>query len=251
MIYKYVSIKTVLGGLMRDYNHQEDINVWDVVEWAAEALDFIGAHGQYELLYEDLSIAAYKAALPCGFHSLEQISYKGVPLSASVSVMEPATSINSTNTNIISGKEVDKDNFPLDTDTINALKGATYYINDSYLIVSFETGCVTMAYKGVPVDKEGLPKIPDNVYYIKAIKAYCQMMLDRQAWRAQRVPAAVFQESQQEWNFMCVGARGAANMPNLDKMESIKRQWVRLKPNMNSYNSFFKDLNIPEQIKNR
>ena len=117
------------------------------------------------------------------------------------------------------------------------------------IFTSFEEGCITISYKATPIDEEGFPKIPDDVYYSKAIKTYCQMMLDRQGWRSQKIPEAMYRDSQNDWNFYCVGARGKANMPNLDKLDSIKRQWLKLKPNVTSYDGFFSDLGAPERKK--
>ena len=35
-------------------------------------------------------------------------------------------------------------------------------------------------------------------------------------------------------------------MPNIDKVENIKNSWVRLKPNINQYDTFFSGMNIRE-----
>jgi len=47
MVYKYKSIKEIIDGIYRDYDSPEDLEVWDIIEWCAEALQLIGAGTQY------------------------------------------------------------------------------------------------------------------------------------------------------------------------------------------------------------
>ena len=48
MVSKYISVYNIVEKLYRDYEHQEELNIWDIIEWSAEALEFIGAGQQYE-----------------------------------------------------------------------------------------------------------------------------------------------------------------------------------------------------------
>jgi len=246
MVYKYISVKNVIESVYRDYDHSEELDIWDVVEWAGEALEFIGAGSQYIETLKDVCVSGHKACLPVDFHLLQQISYNGLPLTYASGTMEPATT-NTIEDNSIKGTEVDNDNFPLLQDQKNLHVGHSYYINDDYLVTSFESGCVTMAYKAIAIDKDGFPKIPDLIAYRKAVSTYIQCMLDNREWRKGRLPSSVYQESKREWNRLCGQARGQALMPNIDKMESIKNQWVKLRPNMSSHRRFFNDLNTPER----
>lgn len=245
MIYNYINIREVIEGLYRDYDHQEELDLWDLVEWCAEALDLIGAHQQYVNMVEDWQVCDYRYSLPCNLISINQISYNGVPLRYAAGVFGPADSTDITAT-VLNGDDVNSDNFP-QADTEEITMEHRYYINDAFLIASFEEGCLTVSYTGTKVDEDGFPMVPDEVTYKKALKSYCQMMLDRRDWRRQRLSEAVYRDSQRDWDWYVRTARGKAQMPNIDKMESIKRQWVRLKPNQNSYNRFFSDLNTPER----
>lgn len=245
MVYKFISVKNIIEGIYRDYEHSSELPIWDVVEWAAEALEFIGAGTQYIDDVEELCVVDHKACLPTRFHSLHQISYGGVPLTYASGTLEPSN-IDSTGENIIDGKEVDEDNFPLlNNRTVN--QGHTYYINDNYLITSLEEGCVLMSFKSIAVDEDGFPKIPDNISYRKAIQIYVQMMLDRKDWRAGRLPQGAYIESKQDWQWYVGQARASALMPNVDKMEAIKNQWVKLKPNMNANRNFYSNLSTPQR----
>lgn len=247
MIYNYTNVREVIEGLYRDYGHQEELDLWDMVEWCGEALDLIGAHQQYVTIVQDWNVCDYRYALPCNLISINQISYEGYPLKYAAGHFGPASNA-SDNTATLNGTTVDDANFPQNGGD-EIVMDHRYYINDAYIVTSFEEGCVTVSYTGTKVDEDGFPMIPDEVTYKKALKAYCQMMLDRKDWRRQRLSEAVYRDSQRDWEWYVRSARGKAQMPNIDKMESIKNQWVRLKPNQNAYNSFFSNLNSPERKK--
>ena len=247
MIYNYISVKEVVEGMYRDYGSQEELDLWDIIEWCGEALDLIGAHTQYVNIVEDWQVCDYRKDLPCNLITINQISYNGYPLKYAAGVFGPADNTNGI-THVLDGEVVDSDNYPqLETEEITL--DHRYYINDAFLVASFEEGCVTVSYLATKIDEDGFPMIPDEVTYKKAIKSYCQMMLDRREWRRQRLSEAVYRDSQKDWDWYVRTARGKAMMPNIDKMESIKNQWVKLKPNQNSHNRFFSDLNTPERKK--
>jgi|TARA_R110000737_G_C14583325_1_gene486118 hypothetical protein len=249
MNYKYVSVYEIIEGVYRDSGIQEELDIWDVIEWSGEALELIGAGVSYVNLVGEICLKDHRAKLPCNFHTLEQISYNGSPLPlCSGTFGAISTSASNTTTNYIDGKKVDSENFPT-SDLNTGNRGNCYYINDNFVVTSFATGCLLLAFKGVKVDKEGFPMIPDNVSYKKAIKSYIQTMVDRIWWRRGSLSEAVYRDSQQDWEWYVKQARGSISMPNLDQMENIKNQWVRLKPNINSSKTFFTDLANPEHRK--
>ena len=247
MIYKFISINEIIEGVYRDTAIYEELDIWDVVEWGGEALELIGAGLQYEELIAEVCVKEHRAPLPCNLHLSDSVSYRGSPLHQCTGTFGAiSTSPTSTNTNVIDGKQVDKDNFPMQGNTISQ-GGDCYYMNDNFIITSFESGCLLLAFRGIKVDHEGFPMIPDNVSYKKAIKAYIIMMLDRINWRKGSAPEAHYRDSQRDWEWYVKQARGSANMPNLDMMENIKTQWVKLKPNMNSARTFYTDLGNSER----
>ena len=247
MIYKYVSVKEIIEGVYRDTGTHEELDIWDVIEWAGEALELIGAGTSYEELVGEVCVSEHRAPLPCNFHILESISYNGFPLSlCSGTFSAISTTPTSTGTNVIDGKEVDKDNFPL-TGVTKEPSGDCYYINDDFIITSFASGCLLLAFKGIKVDEEGFPMIPDNVSYKKAIKAYITMMLDRLGWRKGTMQENAYRDSQRDWEWYVKQARGAANMPNLDMMDNIRLQWLKLKPSQTAHRTFYTDLGNSER----
>jgi len=252
MVYKYVSIYNVIEKLYRDYDHQEELDVWDVIEWGAEALEFIGAGQQYERRVAELKVENCIAVLPCNYHSQPIPSYLGSPLNLATGGFAPLDNGTADSTaNHINGVEVSDDNFPLSgqstgtTQTLNE----TFYIKDGVFVTSINSGTVILDYKAIATDKEGFPKIPDLISYRTAVARYIQMKLDHIDWRRKRIDVSVYRESKTEWQEFCLQARAAANMPNLAYAEAIKNQWVKLKPNQNSADSFYNTGTIREMRK--
>ena len=75
---KLVSIERIIAGLYRDagIGSAQELSENDLIEWAGEALEFIGAYPQYQEAVDYVEVSDYRAEVPCGFHKLVQIAYK-------------------------------------------------------------------------------------------------------------------------------------------------------------------------------
>ena len=76
------------------------------------------------------------------------------------------------------------------------------------------------------------------------------MKIDYIEWRRGTLSPSVFQHSEQEWAWYVGQAGNKAKMPNLDQMEAIKNQTMRLLPNINAHETFFRTQGSPEIRKN-
>jgi len=73
---KLTSIDRVISGLYRDLKPAIEINESDMIEWAGEALEHIGAYSQWDERVEYIKISDYRALIPCGMHKIIQVAYK-------------------------------------------------------------------------------------------------------------------------------------------------------------------------------
>lgn len=69
---KYTSINTLLSKIYRDFG--ATINNYDAIEWAAEALEFIGANPYYVETVAFINVKDHQAEIPNGFHAVLQIA---------------------------------------------------------------------------------------------------------------------------------------------------------------------------------
>ncbi len=70
----YVSVNRILGKLRRDFGSLENVNESDVIEWAAEALQAIGAITLYEEAVAFIEVKDHQCQLPNGLHAIIQIA---------------------------------------------------------------------------------------------------------------------------------------------------------------------------------
>jgi len=229
MITKFKSFKSIIAGLYRDLGINTEINEQDVVEWVAEALNMIGSYSQMEEVSTTLTVSNHRVQLPCNLTYPKDITYNGKPLSWSTKSAA--------------------NNYKCDTcNTIpTCCTEYNFYIQDGYLNTSLESGELCIVYLGIPVDDDGYPLIPDNVYFDKALKAYCTYMLDRIQFRRGLLPEVAFRESQKDWYFYVNSARGSAYMPNSAQMDRIQKIWVRLIPKPHEFSNNFRNLENHER----
>jgi hypothetical protein len=220
MITGYKSIKSIMAGLYRDLGYNTEINFSDVIEWVGEALGMIGAYGQYLEKQECIEICNHEAILPCDFYKLIDVSYNGSPIRWA------------TNT-LISLYGCEGCKIP------TCCTDEYFYISESTIKTSFKEGKLCLLYLAVATDEDGYPLIPDDVYFDKALKAYCTYMLDRIEFRKQRLSETAYRDSEKDWLWYVNSARGAANMPNTHQLERLKNVMVRLIPKQNEFNKFF------------
>jgi len=242
MISGYISLNVILAKVYRDLGINEEIPLSSMVEWAAEGLNLIGAYSQYESTSDCIELVDGKAKLPCNFYKLVAINYKGIP-------MHWANNTNASN------YQCSECQIPVCN---TGQCDYTFYLNDNYLITNIKTSTQTnivvlnpanvcIVYLGMPVDEEGYPMIPDDVYFAKAITAYITYMLDRQDWRKGKIADKIKDESEKEWLFYVAAAKGAANMPNVAQMERLKNVWRRMLPLTNEYDRSFINLGRKER----
>lgn len=237
MISGFTSVGVVAAKLYRDMGVNKEINFSDVIEWCNEILLKVGAYSQFNEISECITLTDGKACLPNGFYKLVDIMYDGQPMHWATNTLA--------------------NNYQSECCRVPACcTQYNFYINDSYIITNIDdeacvgdTAKICMVYLGMPVDCDGYPMIPDDIYFLEACTKYCTYMLDYQDWRKGQLPDKVFQKSESDYLWYVGAARGAANMPNTQQLERLKNITTRLIPKQHSYNSFFKNISQPENRK--
>lgn len=231
----YVSSKVILNRLYRELGITNEISESDGIEFIADALAMIGSFYQYDQIPAELELVDGKAALPVNFYKLVDIRYKSWPMSWSQNALT-------------TDYECDSCEIPKCCAEFN------FYINNNYIITNIKEESpdnkLCINYLGVPVDEDGYPLIPNDIYFFKACVAYITSILDYREWRKGNVPDKVYKKSEQDWLFYVNSARGSANMPNIAQLENLKNILLRLTPNTNQYHNGFKN-NRKQELRKR
>ena len=250
MNYKFISTKEVIGKVMRDLKPTDASWTYDAVEWIGEALDFIGYHGIFDHKVTTVTVDSHRAEFPCDLYSLQAVEKDGQPLVygtdlAAYDTNRTTASTPNTQASIYTSSVV-ADTNPTDDQsspafsvrtTSNSRAGSDYYtVNAGYIVTSFESGNLKLHYTAYPVDGDGFPMVPDNIYVKQALEWYIirQMMMGGYVH-----PVFNWQVADGKWGHYCVAAQNDLAFPSIDKMETMKNMFVRLIPNMNAHDDFF------------
>lgn len=227
---KTVSLKYIIERVINTYGFDVSIYPEDVAENVFEAMGLIGAGNAYVRKQEDIVIENHRGELPCDL--FEPISIKDAEYNY------PCIT--------------DTGTFPAvynDDDTSNDTGlPIRYNINDSYIFTSIKDGTLTMSYYAFPVDDEGLPLIPDDVRYIKAVVSYVAERIALKLWMKNVITEAVYRQIERDWLFYVNSAGNKAKMPNIDKLESIKNMVARMISRPNHHTTQFRYRNSPENL---
>lgn len=227
---KVKSIQHVLEKVFRDTGLVQGVDLHDAIEWAGEAIELIGAPQSLADKVACITITDGRGDLPCDLHLVMQTRYKG---SNGYSPMSYATN----NFHRYCGSSVHE----------QTPCSVNYTLSDDCIFTNFDQGVVEIAYKGLPVDENGWPTIPDDIKFIKAVEYYIREKIDYKLWRSGKLPQGVYEKTVQEQTWYLAAAQTRGAMPSVDEMINIKNNWLRLIPKINQAENFFQELGIQEQ----
>lgn len=227
---KVKSIQHIIEKVFRNTGLVEGVDLHDVIEWAGEAIELIGAPQSLTDKVECIKIVDGRGDLPCDLHLVMQFRYKGV---------DGYTAMGYASNNFHRHCNESPD--------LSCECSVTYTLSDDCVFTNFDSGTVEVAYRALPTDKNGWPTIPDDIKFVKAVEYYIREKLDYLLWRTNKLPQAVYEKTVQDqlWSLGAAQTRGA--MPSVDELKNIKNNFLRLIPKINQEEDFFNSLGIQEQ----
>jgi|GEM_PF-2153220 len=241
----FVSVKQILAKVYRDLDLKEEDRIGDMVEWVAEALDYIGTFEQYVTKTLKICVDNYSGILPPDFAGLNMISYNGYPLKRSSDIFGPThrrNIVTNTNTSIINEASLYNSVFVGNLNNVNWAT-ANYSIEGRIIRTSFPEGEIIIGYTARQLDEENWPMIPDNQEFKEAVFRYIVYKLYYIEWLRGKITSGMYEKIEQDWWRKCKQARAEAKSPDLNNMINIAKQYLSLKPNLTASNNFFADLN--------
>ena len=225
MVYKNISCKLILAKIYRDF--KPGYSGWeaDAIEWIGEALDFIGCASGFEKHSEYINAKNHRAALPANFYTLRGVDYLDESLPYGGNYTSDKNFFAIEVTPVIMNEALDPNNIVLVNP--NGYTGNYYLINPTYIQTSFEEGQILVKYYRYPLDDDGYPMVPDNIYVKKALSWYVAMMM---AQGGNLIGPVTYTDATVKWEHACVQAGNDAMFPSPDKAERFRDMWVRLIP---------------------
>jgi hypothetical protein len=239
---KYISVEPIISKVYRDMGMAEDINMIDAIEWAGEAMEFIGATVYLTSKVESAEVREYRAKLPCDLHYIETIG--GVPIKLGEDecidkdlTFKPMRYSTDSFHHWYCGRTTDH----------YCVSDLTYTVNDSFIFTNFDEGKVLISYKAMPTDDRGYPMIPDDVKFREAVAGHIKWRIAFIKWMSGNLPGAVYQKIEQDRDWYIGAAQTRDKMPSIDMAESLKNNWLRLIPKINQHRDGFRSEGNAEQ----
>jgi len=262
MVYNAVSTKAIIAKVYRDLNLEDPSFELDAIEWMGEALDWIGA-GVSSINKESFVIATnHTATLPSDLEILKGVwvvddaplknNWRDEEFSYDLSQVEDLQKykiersdeqlhegIGDSSTDLQEGGGYnDNDEItttfqqlqgtgsgdPVDTNDVGYNSKENYHLNGNQLKTSFNSGLVLVAYKGLPLDEDGYPLVPDDVAFKEALFWYIAKKL---ALTGKNL-VVDHETAEQKWLKRCTQARNRAKFPDLDEYEKFLQSWTKM-----------------------
>jgi hypothetical protein len=229
---KYKSISTVVENILRDTDYYNEINLSDAVEWAARAMELIGAPLVDTIVPTTLTIADFRATLPDAVKSVVAIRDNETKVSL---IHSNDSFITNRYEEIQDGDEVDEIILPQ----------YAYNIVNGYIFFNKKDGDVDILYTTFPTDDNGCLLIPDVDRYMMAVEAYIIYKIDNKMYRRGILARNIRDESEQNWLWYVNSAFTKLATPNYDEAESLKNQMLKIRTDQSAHEYGFEYLNTP------
>ena len=240
---KVVSYKTIIDKVSRDFGFENEIQEENSIEWLAEFMAHTNSGVVMDNKIAYISICDGRGDLPHDLHKIEQ--------TARLTCVETVD-------DILCGKGVkipmrwSTDNFHKqyhkDDRDYTCYSADTYTVGQGYIFTSFNEGFVAMAYDAIPTDEEGYPTIPAEQQWMEAAAHYIAHRIARKLFMKDSISEKKYMiiERDKEWYF-AQAVNHSKQWNGVDEAEFVKNSHVRTVPDLQAHNTFFANMQIPEQ----
>lgn len=219
-----------------------DLSYDDAAEYALEFIRLVGAPLAFINEVKTIKVNSYKAALPDnlmtirGIKMVEDVDNDGNLINTSFNgevALRYATDIYH--------QEAACSNDPVPE--------YTYEVQKGIIFTSFEEGVLQVSYKGIGVDEDGYPLIPDNEKFTMGLEYYIAHRYLEGLWAMGKITDKVFQYYEQKRHWYLGAANSSMQMQNIDQLESTMNGLNRLVRRDDAHETFFRKFGQKEKIK--
>lgn len=221
---EYINIREVLSRVLR-HPMLQDVNLEAGIQYAIDFIRIIGLPNIYEDKQETVEIADFRGPLPCDLISVIQVrDHKSKVCLRSM------------------------------TDSFNGHSREThaqpsFKTQGRLIYVDFPEGAVDISYKAIKVDGEGLPLLPEDPVFLRALENYIKREYFTVLFDLGKISQAVLQNTQQQYAFTVGQCQNRFIIPSVSEMQSITGMLHQLVPHLNEFQHGFKTLGDKEQYR--
>lgn len=232
---KYVSINTIMDRVTR-HPLMQDISYDVVIDYVIDFITITGIPLAFEDKVTIVKIKNYRGELPCDFYEIIQVrlnkkveTHNGVHVNHAI--------------------RYTTDNFHMSENKYDSTE-LTYKIQGNVIFTSpLKEGELEIAYKALPIDEEGLPALPDNSTYLRAVEAYVKKQWFTIQFDLGKISQQAMAKADQDYAWAVGQVQSSLIVPTVDQMQSITNMWNTLIPRYNEHRHGFVNLGTQEHLR--
>jgi hypothetical protein len=210
MHIKYKSIKNTIGRFIKEFNITDTTFSDDIPQWVEDAIGIMEVPNYYVPKYKLIKIEHYRGHLPCDIENIF-----GLWCTNSLSKTD----------NINNLERLIMQNNPLIGKNIKSYNDSNHYgsIDGRYVHTSFQKGYVYLVYKGMPLDCDGFPLVPDDPKVHEALQYY---FIYRMSLSGYKHPVIDFTSALQLWEKKYPAAANNVNWMDRQDYQEFTEMWT-------------------------
>ena len=228
----WVKLPVILDRLLR-HPLLNDLNLETAIQYTLDFIGIMGLPNVYVDKIETIDIKEYRGELPCDLVSINQVRLhkNGIALRAMTD------NFNAYPTHDNEGRDWGERGEP------------SFKTQGRVIFTSIRHEKIDISYKAIMLDDEGLPLIPDNSIFLKALELYIKKEWFTILFDMGKISPAVLNNTQQEYAFKAGQCNNEFVIPSVSEMESITNVLNQLVPRVTAFRNGFKNLGDKEYIR--
>ena len=218
---QYISLREILSRVNRHPMLQE-VDLEAVIQYTLEFFGLIGVPQIYEDKLVTLDVHNFKAELPCDIVRIDQVRDERTGLA-----IRSMTDSFNTQSRFIPG-------------------GASFKTQNRIMMTSFPEGRVTVAYKAIHTDADGLPMLADDQVFLLALEAYIKKRVFEAKYDSDKIKGDVLTRAEQQYSSLAGKCINRFKMPSMSEMQTITGMMHRMIPSTHEFEAGFKGLGDSE-----
>lgn len=193
------SAKEIVHRIFRIFNPKDGSWVNGAIDSIDEAIQGIGTPYSLESKKELVQIENFRGRLPCNLEYVEHV-------------------VDANGGRVYHNNDIGIRTPYGDSETMHG-----YKIEPGYIKAPFAKGCLGVAYKAIPRDKDGLPLLINEFDFIEACTWYS---VSHMILAGHKHPEVRWEEADRRWEMYRARASNNLMLRSPDEMETISRMWL-------------------------
>lgn len=198
MEHRSINIKQLIDKVRR-HPMMADLSMEAIVDYAVDFLQIVGLPTAFMENTAVVEIKNYRGELPSDYMEMVQVR---------------------TTTNPVVYYRYTSDTFHKSGNRVHSAP-YTYKVQGNYIFTSEKDTTIEIAYLAIETDECGLPVLPDNAKFIRAIEAYIKYKHFTVLFDCGKITGQILEKADQEYCWAVGACQSEFNRLTLDKAETV------------------------------